>query len=191
MKTLKVITISLFAVFSSLTAKAQQFQPFEFSPTPFIGTWQAVDGDMTYTMVISRRVVNYPRVFYGDVLYFRLIYSQNGTIIRDTRIPEKTYATNGWIETQNRVDFGVSDLVLKYDRDVIFTINGDTATWVMRLGTREVLMTRRNGTPDIPANLTFIKISDETDDDSDDDDEPNPPVRPPVQPADDGIFVKP
>ncbi len=97
---------------------------------------------MTYTMVISRRVVNYPRVFYGDVLYFRLIYSQNGTIIRDTRIPEKTYATNGWIETQNRVDFGVSDLVLKYDRDVIFTINGDTATWVMRLGTREVLMTR-------------------------------------------------
>ncbi len=88
---MKRITLILIAFVSVIQIAQAQIDKngnpdfsFKHDPSLFVGTWEASQGDNSYTLIISKYKfeVNQELGLYADILVGELIYKTNGEVVR-------------------------------------------------------------------------------------------------------------
>ena len=161
---IRIICIMLISVsISNQLAGQEKYRAMPVPPEPLLGTWIAEDGNKSYEMTLIQETLYFPETdHYTEYILGKLIYRENGKIVRETEYDRLNSIIYGRIREPNKVYFMFQDSerMVRWRFEFIIDEN-DPSKAVWKWGLGQGLMGsgwNKENEPDIPDNLTFRKV---------------------------------
>lgn len=168
MKTYKfIISFIVLAIGMLQGLSAQPYFEFRFSPAPFVGTWEAKQGNNSYELVI-RTGKWYVEQFQrdADILTGELIYRTNGEMVRHFKEDGIRSVFTGNPLSISEMSFTFNDRERDAEGMGVFSLfpnDPSKAKWELRRNGRSRVLLEGEKPPkraelDIPLNLQWRKV---------------------------------
>jgi len=142
----------------------EKYNAMKVPADPVLGTWIAEEGNSSYEIQLIKEALYFEESDSTiEYILGKLIYRENGKIVRETEYDRLNSIIYGRIREVNKIMFMFKDNARKVWYQLYFTIdeaNPDKALWKFGLKEGGWLMAdwNKENEPDIPDNLTFRKV---------------------------------
>jgi len=158
-----LFTVSLFLL-SYHNLNAQRYYPLKYSPDLLLGKWKAIDGNMTYEVELTFKILTDKSNDQLESILGKITYLENGRVIKKTEYNDAQSIIYGGMRLPKHAALTFFDLdrLVWWEFDFFIDDNdSNKAVWKFTKAKDDWLRMGWNeeNRPDIPDGLTFHKVT--------------------------------